>query len=64
LVVSEETGQLSITKNGKVLHNMSFQEVRETINDYLNNEEVDSKFEDLQEYELKKKRRLAMTSKT
>jgi uncharacterized protein (TIGR00159 family) len=64
LVVSEETGQLSITKNGKVLHNMSFQEVRETINDYLNNEEVDSKFEDLQEYELKKKRKLAMTSKT
>jgi uncharacterized protein (TIGR00159 family) len=64
LVVSEETGQLSITKNGKVLHNMSFQEVRETINDYLNNDEVDSRFEDLQEYELKKKRKLAMTSKT
>jgi diadenylate cyclase len=64
LVVSEETGQLSITKNGKVLHNMSFQEIRETINDYLNNEEVDSRFEDIQEYELKKKRKLAMTSKT
>jgi uncharacterized protein (TIGR00159 family) len=64
LVVSEETGQLSMTKNGKVLHNMSFQEIRETINDYLNNEEVDSRFEDIQEYELKKKRKLAMTSKT
>ncbi len=64
LVVSEETGQLSITKNGKVLHNMSFQEIRETINDYLNNEEVDSRFEDIQEYELKKRRKLAMTSKT
>jgi uncharacterized protein (TIGR00159 family) len=64
LVVSEETGQLSMTKNGKVLHNMSFQEIRETINDYLNNEEVDSRFEDIQEYELKRKRKLAMTSKT
>jgi len=64
LVVSEETGQLSMTKNGKVLHNMSFQEIRELINDYLNNEEVDSRFEDIQEYELKKKRKLAMTSKT
>lgn len=64
LIVSEETGQLSMSKNGKILHNMSFQEIRETINDYLNNLDVDSRFEDLDEYELKKRRKLAMTSKT
>ncbi|WP_296700874.1 diadenylate cyclase CdaA [Algoriphagus sp.] len=64
LIVSEETGQLSMAKNGKVLHNMSFQEVRETINDYLNNEDVDSKFEDIEDYEMKKRRKLAMSSKS
>ncbi|WP_192349237.1 diadenylate cyclase CdaA [Algoriphagus sp. Y33] len=64
LIVSEETGQLSMSKNGKILHNMSFQEIRETINDYLNNLDVDTRFEDLEEYELKKRRKLAMTSKS
>lgn len=64
LIVSEETGQLSMSKNGKILHNMSFQEIREMINDYLNNLDVDTRFEDLEEYELKKRRKLAMTSKT
>jgi diadenylate cyclase len=64
LIVSEETGQLSMSKNGKILHNMSFQEIRELINDYLNNLDVDSRFEDIEEYELKKRRKLAMTSKT
>ncbi|MBN3583677.1 diadenylate cyclase CdaA [Algoriphagus aestuarii] len=64
LIVSEETGQLSMAKNGKILHNMSFQEVRETINDYLNSEDVDTRFEDIDEYELKKRRKLAMTSKS
>jgi hypothetical protein len=64
LMVSEETGQVSMAKNGKILHNLSFQEVRETINDYLNNEDVDSRFEDLEAYETKKKRKLAMISKT
>ncbi|MEN2283186.1 diadenylate cyclase CdaA [Algoriphagus sp. SE2] len=64
LIISEETGQLSMAKNGKVLHNMSFQEVRETINDYLNNEDVDSKFEDIEDYEMKKRRKLAMSSKS
>ncbi|MBB6325056.1 uncharacterized protein (TIGR00159 family) [Algoriphagus iocasae] len=64
LIVSEETGQLSMAKNGKILHNMSFQEVRETINDYLNSEDVDARFEDIDEYELKKRRKLAMTSKS
>lgn len=64
LIISEETGQLSMSKNGKILHNMSFQEIRETINDYLNNLDVDTRFEDLEEYELKKRRKLAMTSKS
>jgi uncharacterized protein (TIGR00159 family) len=64
LIVSEETGQVSMAKNGKIMHNMSFQEVRETINEYLNNEDLDSKFEDIEEYEIKKKRKLAMTSKS
>ena len=64
LIVSEETGQLSMSKNGKILHNMSFQEIRETINDYLNSLDVDSRVEGIGEYELKKRRKLAMTSKS
>jgi uncharacterized protein (TIGR00159 family) len=64
LIVSEETGQLSMAKNGKILNNMSFQEVRETINDYLNNEDLDSKFDDIEDYEMKKRQKLAMTSKS
>lgn len=64
LIVSEETGQLSMAKNGKVLHNMSFQEVRETINDFLNSEDVDSRFEDIEDYEMKKRRKLAISSKS
>lgn len=64
LIVSEETGQLSMAKNGKILHNMSFQEVRETINDYLNSEDVDSKFEDIEEYEMKKRRKMSIASKS
>ncbi len=64
LIVSEETGQISMAKNGKILHNMSFQEVRETINDYLNNDDVDSKFEDIEAYESLKKQKLATISKT
>ncbi|MCS5489764.1 diadenylate cyclase CdaA [Algoriphagus limi] len=64
LIISEETGQISMAKNGKVLHNMSFQEVRETLNDYLNNLDVDEGFENLEDYELNKKRKMVMTSKS
>lgn len=64
LVVSEETGQLSMMKNGKVLHNLSFQEIREIINDYLNNEDQDDRFENLSEYDLSTKRNLAITVKS
>lgn len=62
LVVSEETGQISMMKNGKVLHNLSFQEIREIINDYLNNEDLDDRFENLSEYDLTAKRNLAAIS--
>ncbi len=60
LVISEETGQISMAKNGKVLHNLSFQEVREIINDYLNNEDLYDRFENLSEHDYAKKK---LTSK-
>ena len=59
LVISEETGQISMAKNGKVLHNLSFQEVREIINDYLNNENLDERFEKLSEHDFATKKSLA-----
>ena len=42
LVVSEETGQMSIVRTGKIHHNMSIQEIRNMINDYFL-EEIKSK---------------------
>ncbi|MEM0938780.1 MAG: diadenylate cyclase CdaA [Bacteroidota bacterium] len=36
IVVSEETGQISVMKNGKLNHNISTQELRRQINIYLN----------------------------
>lgn len=64
LAISEETGQISMMKNGKVLHNLSFQEIREIINDYLNNEDLDDRFENLSEYDLTTKRNLAISGKS
>jgi diadenylate cyclase len=64
LMVSEETGQVSMAKNGKVLHNLSFQEVREIINDYLNHEDLDDRFENLSEYDLLAKKNLTISRKT
>ena len=64
LVVSEETGQMSMMKNGKVLHNLSFQEIREIINDYLNNEDLEDRFENLSEYDLSTKSKLATSGKS
>jgi uncharacterized protein (TIGR00159 family) len=45
LVVSEETGQLSIARNGQIRHNLSPQEIRKGINQYLSdeNEEIEEK---------------------
>jgi diadenylate cyclase len=39
LIVSEETGQLSLTKNGRLFSNLSPQELRKMINEYLTKEE-------------------------
>jgi uncharacterized protein (TIGR00159 family) len=38
LVVSEETGQMSLTRNGVIYNNLSPQEVRQRINTYLQEE--------------------------
>lgn len=38
LIVSEETGQLSIARKGKMENNLSVQEIRSVIKDYLNND--------------------------
>ncbi|REE05996.1 diadenylate cyclase CdaA [Marinoscillum furvescens] len=35
IVVSEETGQLSTMRNGEIFHNLSTQELRKKINEYL-----------------------------
>ena len=40
LVVSEETGQMSVVRTGKIHHNMSIQEIRKMINDYFFEEHV------------------------
>jgi diadenylate cyclase len=54
LIVSEETGQVSLSKNGRILHNLSMQEVRELINSYLSGEDIDSKFESINSFETRK----------
>ena len=51
LIISEETGQVSLAKNGKILHNLSFQEVREFINDFLSGVDIDDKFEPISSFE-------------
>lgn len=56
LVVSEETGQVSMAKNGKILHNLSFQEVREMLNSYLTGVDVDEKFDAVTAFESRKLR--------
>ncbi|MCK5207858.1 MAG: diadenylate cyclase CdaA [Cyclobacteriaceae bacterium] len=59
LVVSEETGQMSIVRTGKINHNMSIQEIRKMINDYFLEERESrintpkTKFEIILEEELK-----------
>lgn len=59
LVVSEETGQMSIVRTGKIHHNMSIQEIRIMINDYFLEEvkakkrPAKTKFETILDEELK-----------
>lgn len=53
LVVSEETGQISVARNGRLYHNLNMQELRRRINEYLQdsekpvNEEVSDSGEEL-----------------
>ncbi len=48
LVVSEETGQLSIVRGGKMHHNLSAQEIRNMIMEYFEEEDVqDTELEEL-----------------
>jgi len=54
LIVSEETGQVSLSKNGRILHNLSMQEVREMINAYLTGEDIDAKFDSINSFETRK----------
>jgi diadenylate cyclase len=42
LIVSEETGQMSIARNGKIDNNLSAPEIRKRLNSYLSEEEVES----------------------
>ncbi len=43
LVVSEETGQISVVKNGYIHKNLSIKEVRKMINEYLKEKDTKSK---------------------
>ncbi|UII27731.1 diadenylate cyclase CdaA [Fulvivirga maritima] len=55
LIVSEETGQFSLARNGKLTHNLSPQELRKKINDYLHSEEQkEAKEEEVVEKETSK----------
>lgn len=62
LIISEETGQVSLAKNGKILHNLSFQELRELINDYLSGVAIDEKFESISVFERTKLKKVTPTS--
>ncbi|KEO74855.1 diadenylate cyclase CdaA [Anditalea andensis] len=57
VIVSEETGQISLAKNGSIIHNLSFQEVREILNDYLTGVNTDDKFDSISSFERKKIKR-------
>jgi diadenylate cyclase len=57
LVVSEETGQVSLAKSGKILHNLSFQEVREMINAYLTGESIEERFVEVSAFEKVKEKK-------
>ncbi|MGK7394949.1 MAG: diadenylate cyclase CdaA [Candidatus Cyclobacteriaceae bacterium M3_2C_046] len=56
LVVSEETGEMSVVRNGLISHNLSTQEIRKKINEYLyeDSEEEESVMESIIKEEIKK----------
>lgn len=48
LIVSEETGQMSVVRSGRMHHNLSSQEIRKMINEYFTEEDVrDTELEDM-----------------
>lgn len=47
LVVSEETGQISLARNGELTHNLSVQELRRDINAYFEEDELDTPIEEI-----------------
>lgn len=49
LIVSEETGQTSIARNGMIVHNLSSQELRRKINEYFIEESADARVEEAKE---------------
>lgn len=51
IVISEETGQISSMRNGKLSHNISTQELRKQINSYLNEPKEQKKKEETKEAE-------------
>ncbi len=56
LIVSEETGQISVARNGTIYHNLSNQEIRSKIKDYLldENKRKDKKADKVGEEEVVK----------
>ncbi len=69
LVVSEETGQMSVARNGTIFHNLSGQEIREKIREYLTEEKKgfgeklqDILQEEITEMETKEKEQKKMPS--
>src|SRR5690606_20954092 len=61
LVVSEETGQMSIVRNGTIFHNLSSQELRKKINEYLYEDQGLSEDDPASELppKIKKKKKMA-----
>lgn len=49
LIVSEETGQISLSQNGKLIHNLSPMEIRQKINHYLFEEDTGQPEEEMEE---------------
>lgn len=64
LVVSEETGQMSIVRNGTIFHNLSSQELRKKINEYLYEDQGLSEDDPASELppKIKKKKKMAEES--
>ncbi len=56
LVVSEETGQISVVRKGTIYHNLSIQEIRKIINEYFQEKEKEpeTKFEKILKEEMTK----------